>query len=319
MNPGLGLLVVLVGFVAIAYVLIVWRARLPAIVVEAVLAGVGAAMGVGALLFQDEVGLLGGVLAPVLAAVLVVAHVRGLDALGVRLPTRAELPSWLVDIPPLRGRSAYATAPTASTFEEPVAQQRSITEPEPDPAIDPDPELEPMPELDDELVEDLAPALGAAAPAEPAWPQTVVGGRTTLRLPRRGARRTRVEIRRISPFSVLKFSVIFYFCVFLVIYLALAMIWAVLQASGVIDSLEQLLGQVFPSGSGISPTGEVSTGGAQPLQIDTGQVFTWLFLAGCVGVVIWSLINVFLSVMYNLISDIVGGVEVTLADRRGGE
>ena len=107
--------------------------------------------------------------------------------------------------------------------------------------------------------------------------------------------------------------------VFLVLYLALAMIWAVLQASGVIDSLEQLLGQVFPSGSGISPTGEVSTGGAPPLQIDTGEVFTWLFLAGCVGVVIWSLINVFLAVMYNLISDIVGGVEVTLADRRDSE
>ncbi len=31
---------------------------------------------------------------------------------------------------------------------------------------------------------------------------------------------------------------------------------------------------------------------------------------------IWSFINVFVAVMYNLISDIVGGVEVTLADRR---
>ncbi len=31
---------------------------------------------------------------------------------------------------------------------------------------------------------------------------------------------------------------------------------------------------------------------------------------------IWSCINVFVAVMYNLISDIVGGVEVTLADRR---
>ncbi|HET9673040.1 MAG TPA: DUF3566 domain-containing protein, partial [Actinomycetota bacterium] len=165
----------------------------------------------------------------------------------------------------------------------------------------------------------LAPPLGAGTQAEPAWPQTVVGARTALRLPRRGARRTRVEVRRISPFSVLKFSLIFYFCMFLVLYLALAMIWAVLQASGVIDSFEQLLGQVFPSGSGISPTGEVSTGGAPPVQIDTGEVFTWLFLAGCVGVAIWSMINVFLAVMYNLISDIVGGVEVTLADRRGAE
>lgn len=320
MNPGLGFLVELLAFAAAAYVLVLWRPRLPRAVTEALLAGIGAAMGAGALLFQRDVGLLAGVLAPPFAALLVVAHVRGLAAMGVRLPTREDLPAW-ADIPPLRRRGAYAIAPTTSpTIEEPVAQQRSLTDPEPepvldtDPALEADPELEPMPELDEEL----APPLGAATPAEPAWPQTVVGPRAALRLPRRGVRRTLVEIRRISPFSVLKFSLIFYFCMFLVLYLALAMIWAVLQASGVIDSLEQLLGQVFPSGSGISPTGEVSTGGAPPLQIDTGQVFTWLFLAGCVGVAIWSLINVFLAVMYNLISDIVGGVEVTLADRRDG-
>ena len=103
---------------------------------------------------------------------------------------------------------------------------------------------------------------------------------------------------------------------FLVVYLALAIIWVILSASGVIDSLEQLLGTIFPSGTGLSPTGQVSTRGAAPIQIDSGQVFTWLFFAGCVGVVIWSFINVFVAVMYNLISDIVGGVEVTLADRR---
>jgi hypothetical protein len=307
MNPGLGFLVELVAVGAAAYVLLAWRRSLPPLVVDALLGAAGAAMGAGALLFQDDVSVLGGVLAPPFAALLVVAHVRGLEAMGVAIPTTADLPAWL-DIPPLRRRSAYAIAPTMSqTIEDPVPQPRSVAEPEPDP------ELEPMPELD----EDLAPPLGPAPRAEPAWPQTVVGPRSALRLPRRGARRTRVEIRRMSPLSVLKFSLIFYFCIFLVIYLALAMIWAVLQASGVIDSLEQLLGQVFPSGAALSPTGQVSTRGATPLQIDTGAVFTWLFLAGCVGVAIWSMINVFLAVMYNLISDIVGGVEVTLADRRG--
>jgi hypothetical protein len=104
--------------------------------------------------------------------------------------------------------------------------------------------------------------------------------------------------------------------VFLVVYLALAIIWGILSASGVIDSLEQLLGDIFPSGTGLSPTGEVSTGGAPPIEIVTGQLFTWLFIAGCVGVAIWSCINVFVAIMYNLISDIVGGIEVTLADRR---
>ena len=68
--------------------------------------------------------------------------------------------------------------------------------------------------------------------------------------PSGASRRTRVEIRRLGPVSVLKFSLIFYFCIFLVVYLALAIIWAILSASGVIDSLEQLLGVIFPSGAG---------------------------------------------------------------------
>ena len=109
-------------------------------------------------------------------------------------------------------------------------------------------------------------------------------------------------MRRVGPFSVLKFSLIFYFCVFLVLYLALAIIWAILSASGVIDSLEQLLGTIFPSGTGISPTGEVSTGGRP--DPDRHGPGLHLALLRCVGVAIWSVINVFIAVMYNLISDI---------------
>jgi hypothetical protein len=187
-----------------------------------------------------------------------------------------------------------------------VQQSRSATEPEPASGFDP----EPLPGE-----EELVPPLGPIAP-EPAWPSTVVRAPAETRLPRRGVRRTRVEVRRIGPLSVLKFSLIFYFCVFLVIYLALAIIWGILSASGVIDSLEQLLGDIFPSEAALSPTGQLSTGDAPPLEIVTGQLFTWLFIAGCVGVAIWSCINVFVAIMYNLISDIVGGIEVTLADRR---
>ena len=33
-------------------------------------------------------------------------------------------------------------------------------------------------------------------------------------------------------------------------------------------------------------------------------------------VVLWTLINVFVALLYNLISDVVGGIEVTLSERR---
>jgi len=263
-------------------------------------------MGVGALLFQRDVSIVGGALAPPFAALLVVAHVRALEVVGVTFP------AW-VQIPALRRRRAYAIDPAETgTIEEPVQRSRSATEPEPEAGFDPEtlPDAEPLPGE-----EEVIPSLGPIA-AEPAWPSTVVRPPAETRLPRRGVRRTRVEVRRIGPLSVLKFSLIFYFCVFLVVYLALAIIWGILSASGAIDSVEQLLGIIFPSNAALSPTGELSTGEAPPLEIETGQLFTWLFIAGCVGVVIWSCINVFVAVMYNLISDIVGGIEVTLADRR---
>jgi hypothetical protein len=307
MNIGLGLLVEVVAFVAAAYVVVALRPRVPQLTIDLVLGSLGCVMGAGALLFQRDVGLVGGVLAPPFAAFLLVAHVRALHAVGVTLP------AW-GNIPPLGRRQAYASGPAESrTIEEPVQRPNSTTQPEPVSGFDPEPVSGSDPgALPGE--EELAPPIGPLS--EQAWPSTIIRAPAETRLPRRGVRRTRVEVRRVAPLSVLKFSLIFYFCVFLVIYLALAIIWAILSASGVIDSLEQLLGTIFPSGKGLSPTGQVSTGGAPPIQIDTGQVFTWLFVAGCVGVAIWSLINVFVSVMYNLISDIVGGVEITLADRR---
>ena len=306
MNIGLGLLVEVVAFLAAAYAVIELRPRLSQQITDVVLGSIGCVMGAGALLFQGDVGLVGGVLAPLFGGALVVGHVRALDVVGVTIP------AW-VQIPTRGRRRAYAIDPAETqTIEEPVQQPRSATEPEPASGFDPEPlpDDEPFPE-EQELVPPLAPL----AP-EAAWPSTIVRPPAETRLPRRGVRRTRVEVRRIGPLSVLKFSLIFYFCVFLVIYLSLAIIWGILSASGAIDSLEQLLGVIFPSGAAVSPTGELSTGEAPPLEIVTGQLFTWLFIGGCVGVAIWSCINVFIAIMYNLISDIVGGVEVTLADRR---
>jgi Transmembrane domain of unknown function (DUF3566) len=315
MNIGLGFLVEAVAFVAAAYVVLALRHRVAQLTTDLVLASIGFVMGAGALLFQQDVSLAGGVLAPPFAALLLVAHVRALDAVGVTLPR------W-VNIPPLGRGQAYASGPAQPrTIEEPMRRPNPTTQPEPVGGFDPEPvggfDPEPVGGLDEPMPgeEELAPPLEPVPPEHP-WPSTIIRAPAQARLPRRGVRRTRVEVRRVGPLSVLKFSLLFYFCVFLVIYLALAIIWAILSASGVIDSLEQLLGTIFPSGKGLSPTQQVSTGRPQPIAIDTGQVFTWLFFAGCVGVAVWSLINVFVAVMYNLISDIVGGVEVTLADRR---
>jgi hypothetical protein len=124
--------------------------------------------------------------------------------------------------------------------------------------------------------------------------------RTRTREP--GSRRIRVGIRRISPWSVLKFSLIFYFCVMLVVLFGLAILYMLLGALGVLDSLAQLLEGVGFGGGNFEFHGLA--------------IFRTLFLIGFLTVVIGSALSVFIAVLYNLISDLVGGIEVTLVERR---
>jgi hypothetical protein len=125
---------------------------------------------------------------------------------------------------------------------------------------------------------------------------------------RRPARRTRVVVRRIGPLSVLKFSLIFYFCAMLILFFALLIIYLVLAASGAVENFGTVLGYVFGNG-------EQGTRDPTPVTIDGRVVFTWVFFGGLVFSVVWSLINVFVAFLYNLISDIVGGIDVTLAEK----
>jgi hypothetical protein len=107
---------------------------------------------------------------------------------------------------------------------------------------------------------------------------------------------------------VLKFSLLFYLCVMLIVLFAMVIVYGVLSAAGAIDSLEKVLGYVFGEGT-------TSTGGAEPIEIDGGTVFMWGLFGGIVFVAVWSAITVFVAMLYNLISDIIGGVEVTLAEK----
>jgi hypothetical protein len=122
--------------------------------------------------------------------------------------------------------------------------------------------------------------------------------------PDRRVERTRIRavVRRVDPWSVLKFSLLFYFCIMLIVLFGLAILYWVLSAIGAIDSLAKLIGQFGFGGDAF--------------RIDGGWLFSRLFLIGIVGVAAWSLLNMCVAFLYNLVSDVVGGVEVTLAEKR---
>jgi hypothetical protein len=187
---------------------------------------------------------------------------------------------------------------------------------DPAPASSPTPAPSPAPSAPTPAPAPTAPAPAPGQISNVATPERPTGAARaprTVRPPRirSGPRRTRVIVRKLGPLSVLKFSLLFYLCLMLIVLFAMVIVYGVLSAAGAIESLETVLGYVFG-------TGTTSTGGAEPIEIDGGAVFVWSFFGGLVLVVVWSVINVFVAMLYNLISDIIGGVEVTLAERPQG-
>jgi hypothetical protein len=111
-------------------------------------------------------------------------------------------------------------------------------------------------------------------------------------------RRARLVLRRLDPWSVLKFSLLFYLCLMLVGLLVFAVIWFVLVNMGVFDQVTK-----FAANFSLS------------LSFPAGKVFRWYIFLGALGVVVWSVVTVLLTLLFNLINDITGGIEVVLAER----
>lgn len=132
-------------------------------------------------------------------------------------------------------------------------------------------------------------------------PRPVAGGQDVAaagtRAPSRRSRRARVVVRKIDPWSVLKFSLVFYFCLLLIVLFALAVIFAILKAFRVVQGLEELLRSL-----------------ELDVTISGGALFKWFFLVGMLGTVVWSAVTVFAAFLYNLIADVVGGIEVSLSE-----
>jgi hypothetical protein len=119
--------------------------------------------------------------------------------------------------------------------------------------------------------------------------------------PQPRSRQARVVVRKLGPWSVLKISFLFYLCVMVVIVGAMMILYGILGAIGALDSLTRLIRDLFAD---------------QSFHINGGWIFSRGVAIGLGMVVLWTLINVFVVFLYNLLSDIVGGIEVTLSERR---
>ena len=119
----------------------------------------------------------------------------------------------------------------------------------------------------------------------------------------RGPVRASMQIRRIDPWSALKVSALLSGALFFVWMIAVALLYVVLGAMGVWSKLNSNVGDLLTSGGGGS--GDI---------VSAGSIFGTAALIGLVNIVLLTAMATVGAYIYNLSTDIVGGVEVTLAD-----
>jgi len=120
----------------------------------------------------------------------------------------------------------------------------------------------------------------------------------------RGPVRASMQIRRIDPWSTLKVSLLLSVALFFVWMIAVAFLYLVLGGMGVWSKLNSNVGDLLNNTSGSS--GEL---------VSSGTIFGGAVLIGLVNIVLMTAMATIAAFVYNLTTDLIGGIEVTLADR----
>lgn len=120
----------------------------------------------------------------------------------------------------------------------------------------------------------------------------------------RGPVRPSMQIRRIDPWSTLKVSLLLSVALFFVWMITVAFLYLVLGGMGVWAKLNSNVGDLLNNASGSSAE-----------LVSSGTIFGGAFLIGLVNIVLMTALATIGAFVYNLITDLIGGIEVTLADR----
>ena len=145
---------------------------------------------------------------------------------------------------------------------------------------------------------------GVYTPSQPPIPPASVAPPHATAVRSSMARRARLKISHLGPLSVMRISLTFALCMFIVLLVAVAALWAVLDTSGVFKSISNAANTLTDkSNAGINHW------------LSFGRVMLITVVIGAANVIAVTLLSTIGALLYNLCSDFVGGVEVTLVER----
>ena len=124
--------------------------------------------------------------------------------------------------------------------------------------------------------------------------------------PPRGPRRIKVTLARLDPWTALKVSFVYGLAGLVVFLVAVSLLYGLVDAMGVLSSLRDFLGQVDSGHSGPGLAAWLSF----------GRIFLVTLVLGVINVVLLSAIATMGAFIYNVSSDVVGGLDLTLVERQ---
>jgi hypothetical protein len=149
-----------------------------------------------------------------------------------------------------------------------------------------------------------APPPGQENRQQPAGPGTP--GAADAAAPAKSARKAHLRLARFDPWSVMKFSFVMSLVCFVILFVAVGLLYALLAGLGVFSALETTVQELGSEQGG----GGVDAGSwFSPLRI-----MGYTALLGALNVLLITALSTVGAVIYNSVADIVGGVEVTLKE-----
>ena len=120
------------------------------------------------------------------------------------------------------------------------------------------------------------------------------------------ARRANLVIARLEPWSVMKFSFLMSLVAWVVLFVAVALLYYALSSLGVFESIQRTLASV---------TSSTTSGGVNLTKwTSASRVLGYTMLIGAVDVVLITALATIGAMVYNLVTHLGGGIEVTLKE-----
>ena len=127
-----------------------------------------------------------------------------------------------------------------------------------------------------------------------------------IKVRRSSKRQAMLTLSRVEPWSVMKFSFVASVVAFIILFVAVAVLYMVLSALGVFDSLQHQVASI---------TSSQNTAGTNISHwFSASLILGYTAMLGALNIVLITALSTIGSVIYNLIAKTVGGIEVTLRE-----